>query len=201
MKAPKPKSTAPKILVPAGTHLGVLYSIIDLGTQITEYNGEKKPKRRIRLTWELPKKRAEFDGKSKPLVVSKEMGFSMFSVAALRKVTEAIIGKSLSDQEANDFDVAKLAGCGCLVSIAYAKGKDGNTYAGISGIAPLMDGMESPAPENDVVVFDLNGDSQAVEKAFAAFPGWLQEKIAKSPEGASLSSTSAVDEIEHTWDA
>jgi len=201
MKAPKPKASQPKILVPAGTHLGVLYSIIDLGTQITEFNGEKKPKRRIRLTWELPKKRAEFDGKSKPLVVSKEMGFSMFSIAALRKVTEAIIGKSLSDQEANDFDVAKLAGGGCLVSIAHAKGTDGNTYAGISGISPLMDDMEVPTPENAVVVFSLDDETKTVEKAFAAFPNWLQEKIAKSPEGSSLGSSSVIDEIEHTWDA
>jgi len=201
MKAPKPKSNAPKILVPAGTHLGVLYSIIDLGTQITEFNGEKKPKRRIRLTWELPKKRAEFDGRSKPLVVSREMGFSMFSSASLRKVTEAIIGKSLSDQEANDFDVSKLVAGGCLVSIAHTKGQDGNTYAGISSIAPLMDGMEVPDAENPVVVFSLDDDAKTVEKAFACFPSWLQEKISKSPEGAALSSSSAVDEVEHTWDA
>ena len=168
---------------------------------MTEFNGEKKPKRRIRLTWELPKKRAEFDGKSKPLVISKEMGFSMFSIDALRKITEAIIGKSLSDQEANDFDLGKIAGGGCLVSIAHSKGNDGNTYAGISGIAPLMDGMESPRPENAVVMFSLADDAKAAETAFACFPSWLQEKIVKSPEGSSLSSSSAVDEIEHTWDA
>jgi hypothetical protein len=122
-----------------------LYSIIDLGTQENKYDPSKGPKRIIRLTWELPKKRAEFDGQSKPLVLSKELSFSMFNQATLRKIVEAMIGEALSDKAADDFDFNKIIGAGCLISVKHTKSNDGTkTYNSYAGCAPLMEGMTVP---------------------------------------------------------
>ena len=39
--------------VPAGSHLGRCYRIVDLGSQKVEYMGETKVQRKIMLSWEL----------------------------------------------------------------------------------------------------------------------------------------------------
>lgn len=181
MKAPKSnKLDKPQVLIPAGTHLAVLYSIIDLGTQENKFDPSKGPKRIVRLTWELPKKRADFDGVSKPLVLSKGMSFSMFEMANLRKIVEAMIGEALSDKAADDFDFNKIIGAGCLISVKHTKSPDGTkTYNSYAGCAPLMEGMTVPKPENKTVIYSVEEGENAV---FASLPDWIKEKIKASPE-------------------
>jgi hypothetical protein len=181
MKAPKSnKLDKPQVLIPAGTHLAVLYSIIDLGTQENKYDKTKGPKRTVRLTWELPKKRADFDGVSKPLVLSKEMSFSMFEMANLRKIVEAMISEALSDKDADDFDFNKIIGAGCLISVKHTKSPDGTkTYNSYAGCAPVMEGMTVPKPENKTVIYSVEEGENAV---FSSLPDWIKEKIKASPE-------------------
>jgi hypothetical protein len=181
MKAPKSnKLDKPQVLIPAGTHLAVLYSIVDLGTQENTFDPTNGPKRMVRLTWEFPKKRADFDGQSNPLVLSKELSFSMFEKATLRKIVEAMIGESLSDKAAYDFDFNKILGAGCLISVKHIKSKDGTkTYNSYSGCTPLMEGMTTPKPENKTTIYSVDEGESAV---FASLPEWLQKKIQDSPE-------------------
>ena len=40
-------------LTPAGSHVAVCYRIVDLGTQLIEYNGETKKQHKIMVGWEL----------------------------------------------------------------------------------------------------------------------------------------------------
>jgi hypothetical protein len=62
----------------AGATVGMLYSLVDLGTQETNWDGEKKYTPKVRLTFELPDQTDEFEveenGKrtkvSKPMVVA-----------------------------------------------------------------------------------------------------------------------------------
>lgn len=153
--------------------------MIDMGTQETEFQGEKKKGRKIRLSFELPKKRADFDGVSKPMAIHKEIGFSMYSKANLRQFSEALLGKALSDKEADDLDVETLLGRGCLASVLHEKGTDGIVRAKFKGIQTLMDGMDSPRPENKVVFYSV---TQGINGVFSALPNWLQEKLAAAPE-------------------
>lgn len=198
MKAPKSNKSAsskPQVLIPAGTHLAVLYSIIDLGTQENTFDPTKGPKRVVRLTWEFPKKRAEFDGQSKPLVLSKELSFSMFEKATLRKIVEAMIGEALSDKAADDFDFNKILGAGCLISVKHTKSKDGTkTYNSFAGCAPLMEGMTAPKPENKTTIYSVDEGESAV---FSSLPDWLKQKIQASPEwsGEGASKEEEGDEI------
>jgi hypothetical protein len=182
MKAPKKhtQSKYPKVVVPAGTHIAVLYQIIDMGTQETEWQGQKKTGRKLRLTWEFPKKLHDFNGEQKPLVISKEVTFSMYEKASLRPIVEAMCGKSLSDKEADDFDISSIAGKACLLAVTNKKSEiDGNVYARIAGVTPIMEGMEAPKPFNPVVVYSV---TEGLSDAFSKLPEWLQEKLVKAPE-------------------
>lgn len=179
MKAPRPTPSAPKVLVPAGTHLAVLYSMMDMGTQTTEFAGEKKKQRKLRLSFELPKKRADFDGVSKPMAIHKELGFTMFSKGNLRTYAEALLGRALQDKEADNLDVETLLGKAVLATVLHEKGPDGITRAKFKGVAPLMEGIDAPAPENKVVFYSVTQGSTAL---FQSLPNWLQEKLAIAPE-------------------
>jgi len=159
--------------------MAVLYSIIDMGTQEIEWAGEKKKSRRLRLTWEFPKKRYDFDGQSKPLVISKDTAFSMFAKSSLRPIVEAMIGKSLTDKEADDFDVSSICGMGCLAAVVHKKGTDGIVRAKLGGVQPLMDGMEAPKPENTPVIYSVE---DGITEEFSKLPEWLKEKLVKAPE-------------------
>src|SRR5262245_36378780 len=78
-KMPEEKKFA---MCPPGTHLGVCYRIVDLGTQDTTYKGEAKKARLLQISWEIPEERMD-DGK--PFSVAKRYTFSSNKKAIFRK--------------------------------------------------------------------------------------------------------------------
>jgi hypothetical protein len=181
MKAPKSnKSSKPQVLIPAGTHLAVLYSIVDLGTQENKSDPKKGPMRVVMLTWEFPKKRADFDGQSRPLVLNKQMAFSMYKKAGLRKIVEAMTGKTLSNKDADEFDLETILGTGCVVSVKHVQSNDGTkTYNNFVSCGTLMEGMTAPKPENKTVIYSVDDGNNDV---FESLPNWIKQKIQASPE-------------------
>lgn len=153
--------------------------MIDMGTQESEFQGEKKKSRKIRLTFELPKKRQDFDGVSRPLSISKDVGFSMYSKATLRAWAEALLGRALQDKEADALDVETLLGRSVLATVLHEKMADGVIRARFKGVAPVMEGMDCPRPENKVVCYSL---TQGPTDVFDKLPNWLKEKIVAAPE-------------------
>jgi hypothetical protein len=49
-----PAQTSEFELTPAGTHIGRCYRVVDLGTQLVEFQGEHKKQHKIMISWELP---------------------------------------------------------------------------------------------------------------------------------------------------
>src|SRR6185369_10438591 len=60
--------------VPAGTHLGICYRVIDLGTQSTNFNGETKLAHKVLVSWEIPDEKMD-DGR--PFTISQSYTWSM----------------------------------------------------------------------------------------------------------------------------
>jgi hypothetical protein len=95
----------------AGATVGMLYSLVDLGTQETNWDGEKKYTPKVRLTFELPDQTDEFEveenGKrtkvSKPMVVSIEQTRSLGEKASLRKLLEQWRGQTFTAAELKAF--------------------------------------------------------------------------------------------------
>ena len=167
--------------IPAGTYVGILFSIIDLGShQVMTKDGEKiRPK--IRFTWELPGKTKEINGVAKPLIISGEYTNSMYQNSRMRPVIEGLLGAKLRDDEAANFDIeafSSLLGTAILISIVESE--DGK-YTNVATVAPMVSGMPKPKQFNENVLFEIGTSS---EEDFMRLPEFIRKKILASEEYA-----------------
>lgn len=163
-------------LAPAGTHAARCYSIIDMGTQLTEFQGERKSARKVLLRWELLGEERMADGR--PFIAAKRYTASLHEKAQLRKDLAAWRGRDFTPDELKGFELDKILGAHCLVNLLHVE-KGGRDYCNIVSIMPLPKGMPKPEGVNDLQVFDLDKFDQA---AFAKLSDGLQEKILLTPE-------------------
>ena len=147
----------------ATTHKAVCIGVWDLGYWDDEYKGEKKVIRKIRTQWELNQRmEGEGDYKGKRFVIGTyPTSLSFGEKANLTKMVNSILGKELTEDERKAFDLESLKGMSALISIAHKEGRDGLTYANISGFVPLLDDMEPLAMETN----------------WSTPPEWLQKEI------------------------
>jgi len=173
--------------VPAGAYIGRCYSLIDLGTQLSNGQYGEKMQHKLRIGWELFGEdeegnplTIEIDGKDMPLTISKSYTVSLHEKAGLRKDLAAWRGKDFTDDEAKAFDVSKLLGAYCMVNVTTSE-SNGKTYSNVSGLTPIPGALKNakPAPVHEVVKFDLDDPDMDV---FATFHEKLQEAIKRSPE-------------------
>ena len=168
--------------IEAGTYAARCYSMIHIGTVSEPYMGQMKDQNKIRITWELPTELKEFkEGEGdKPYMVSKDYMLSMYEKSNLRKHIDSWRGKPLTDEEAEAFDVTKLLGAECLLSIIHKPSKDGKkVYAEITSVSRLPKGMTCPPQINPS--FEFNYDPFDQEK-FLSLPEWLRKKMEVTPE-------------------
>lgn len=165
--------------VPAGTYAARCYSMIHIGTVIENYMGEDKEMNKVRITWELPTELKVFkeENGEQPYSVSREFTLSMNEKANLRKFLEGWRGKGFTEEEAKSFDITKLLGKPCLLSIIHKANKQGNLYAVINGASTLPKGMECPPQIN--ADFEFNWENFDQEK-FDKLPDWLKDKMKTS---------------------
>lgn len=164
-------------MTPAGVHVARCFRMVDLGSQETEFQGQKKMTHKLMVSWELLGDEMMDDGK--PFSVSKRYTVSLHEKAQLRKDLEAWRGKQFTPEEEALFDLTKVVGAYCMVNIVHEIGKNGNEYANIASIMPLPKGMPKPDGVNQIVVFNL--DSPDIE-LFNSFSDKLKATIQAAPE-------------------
>lgn len=185
--APRPQSTYTP--APAGTHMARCYQVIQLGTHDEEYMGKPIKSNKLTLRFELPMETKVFkeDEEAKPISVSRDFTFSMGPKANLRKLVEGIIGTTLTDEEAYGFDVEKLAGMACLITIKHKTSlKTGKVRDEISGASPLMKGQVCPSQVNKTKILTFGSWSNEV---FDSLPQFIKDKITSSDEYKSKTGT------------
>ncbi|YP_009966380.1 hypothetical protein HWA86_gp02 [Pseudoalteromonas phage HP1] len=171
-----PKSSGKVSPIPeADTHRAVVIEVIGLGLQdCGSWKGEKKPNKvKIRLTYELPDQTAEFDGETKPLIVSEEINFSNHEKSDL-------VARFNQLDPTNEFkgDITKLLGKSCLVTVSHRVGTGkfaGRTFANIAAVSALPKIL--PKVEeifNPLVSYDPDEPDAEV---FASLPEFMQTKI------------------------
>lgn len=168
-------------IIPEGSHAAILYSIVDLGTQEVEWQGQTKYQSKVRLTFELPDETKEFEGVLKPLVIGAYYTLSLSDKARLKPIIEGIRGKKLTEEEVADFsseEFAKLVGSPCMLSVLHTH-KDGTTYANIQAVSPLPKSMPKPKQFNESVIYEV---SEGQSDKFKALPEFMRNKIMKSRE-------------------
>jgi hypothetical protein len=178
----------------AGATVGVLFSLVDLGTQEVTWDGETKNTPKLRLAFELPEQTIEGEvtenGKTtkvtKPMVVSIELTRSLGERATLRKHLETWRGQAFTSKELASFSLKNLLGKACLLTLVHKTSQAGRNYCAIQGIAKLPKLMKAPAKtENDHVFYEIE---QGEGGQFSELPEWLQEKIRASREFRGASS-------------
>jgi hypothetical protein len=143
---------------PPGNHPAVLVAIIDLGVQESEYQGVKKYDERAYFCWELT---SEKTAQGKNHIIGIDLTVSMNEKAKLRKWIEAWRGKKLNEGE--EFDITKLLGQKCLLSVAENKG-----YSKVDGVAGVPKGMTVNAPEHTPILWSIEED-----EGKNPIPDWL----------------------------
>lgn len=182
----------------AGATVGVLFSLVDLGTQEVSWDGETKWTPKLRLAFELPEQVIEGEvtenGKTtkvtKPMIVSIELTRSLGERATLRKHLETWRGQAFTSKELASFSLKNLLGKSCLLTLVHKTSQAGRTYCAIQGMAKLPKGMKAPAAaQNSTVFYEIEEKENG---QFGELPEWLQEKIRSSKEFSSKTTAPAV---------
>lgn len=122
-------------LHPAGMHQAVCVFVEDVGLQRSTFQGKEKVQRKIVMVWETTKKQSD----GSPFLMSKKYTASMYDKANLRADLEGWAGKKFTEEQVKAFDVDVFIGKNCLLNIVHS---DDAKYANITGITPLMEGMQ-----------------------------------------------------------
>ncbi len=186
----------------AGATVGVLYSLVDLGHQKTNWDNQEKWSPKVRLTFELPHQLDEFEveekGKvtkvSKPMVVSIEQTRSLGEKASLRKLLEQWRGQTFTSKELQAFSLKNLLGKPAMLTLIHKTSQQGRQYCAIAGASKLPKGMKAPATTtNDQLYYEIE---QGEAGQFNDMPDWLQEKIRASKEFATAAGKSTAIKVE-----
>lgn len=165
---------------PSGTSTAFCYGLVDTGHQEVKFADEEKVVRQIIMKFELvgPK-----TAKGSVYSISKTMTLSTHEKSTLRKFIEALIGRSLADNDlrgAKRFDLRDLLGKGCLLSITHAPKPDGGVSARVSGILALPAGTKVGKPVTEPEFLSLDGNFDAA--VYDRQPSWIRDKVSRSPE-------------------
>ena len=153
-----------------GTYPAVCIRLIDMGTQTTEWKGEKKSAHKVKIVFELSEKMTD----GRPFISMRDFTVSLHEKSALRGFLAGWRGRDFNDEELKGFDAKNLLGKGCLISLVQ-----NGEYINVTTASKLPKGMSAPNPENPMVFFSLDEFDQ---KTFDGLSDKLKEKIALSPE-------------------
>ena len=189
---PQREKNADIQILPAGPQSGIIFCLVDLGTHMEKnFAGtDIEPKRKIQIGFEHPQLKQCYykdDATARSAATWIESMFSVAEKAKLRKLIEAVVGRTLTDQEAYAYDIAKLFGAKVIVNVKHQQSKTppNRIYEKVDSIMshgsfPLPVPFQ---PENEYWLFAIDplGNNFKTEN-FAKLPAFLKKKILDSNE-------------------
>jgi hypothetical protein len=166
-------------LVPSGLQQVVLTQIVDLGTHHKNFKGDEKDIREVRLMFLTPKHTMMNKDEAgvevaEPLALFATVTLSLNTKSKMFDYFTSMLGKALP----KEFNIGQMLGVNAMANVIHRE-SNGKTYANISSLAPLMDGM-TPVVISDLKSLDLDDFDKVV---YDSLGKKTQEKIANSPEG------------------
>lgn len=160
-----------------GTYMARVVGVVDVGKHVrknwksqeveTDKHGNEIVDQLIFVNFELPTETIEIEGEDKPRWLSKEYKVSFFEKSALTALINAV---SNGDQlKTLDNMIARPL---MLTVGSTSGGKDK-----VTGVAPMMKGMEVPGLANPAQVFDIDDPDMEV---WSRLPNFIKEKIQSS---------------------
>ena len=181
MFLPKPNEGGDYAPAPAGTHIARCYRFVDLGTHASEYNGEKKIRREVILSWELSD---EFMDDGRPFTINKRYTWSMHEKGTLRKHLESWRKKPFVAEDFEGptaFDTKNIIGKACTITIVQTTKSDGKIGSKVEAVGPMIKGAQARALVNDPTYLALTHDRWDGD-VYADLPEYFKGVIAESPE-------------------
>jgi hypothetical protein len=169
--------------IESGTHIATCVQMVHIGTVEDEFDGKPVKGNKVRLTFELPNELVKFkeDEPEQPRFISKEFTLSLNEKATLRKFLDSWRGVPFTEDEAKSFDITKLLGVSCMLSITIKKSKkSGNAYNDILSASKLMKGTEAPQILTEVIEVNY----QNISETYSKVPNFIREKMVLTPEYA-----------------
>lgn len=165
-------------LVPAGSHIGRLVRLIDLGTTINTLNG--KDRRQIFMGFELPNALMKPDESNvqHPFMAGRFFTRSMSEKANLRNFIETWRGVAFAnDEEAGNFPIDKTLGQPAFLNIIHKpKQNSSDMKAVITSCVKLPKEMNCPPAVNEIIMLDLDAfDQQAYDKLSDNMKAMIQQ--------------------------
>ena len=168
------KSNAGYDPIPAGTHIAVCCAMVDIGSQWSEQY--KNASRKVMIGWEIPGETITIDGEERPRTIYKRYTASLNPKARLRKDLEAWRGKAFTDQELAAFDLVKIVGTGCMLTVIHRE-FNSKIYSDVAGVSSLIRGIDPPNLSEPALVFDLDSAS---DEDINKLPEWIQKLVKNS---------------------
>lgn len=163
---------------PVGNHIAICYRVVDLGTQVGEYQGKENIRNQILISWELPDNLMS-DGK--PFSISKFYTNSLNEKASLRNDLVSWRTRDFTPEELNNFDLQNIIGKPCMISIIE---KDGKSKVG--SIAALPKSITPPQLKNKPYCFWIEEWNDSI---FNELSDGIKSIILKSNEYKEMNQT------------
>lgn len=169
---------------PEGTHQAICNMVVDLGMQRGIYNGKETIKHKVYIRWELPTERSlrQKNGMTvdEPMTVGGIYTNSLHEKAKLRRHLEGWRGRTFTPSElTSDFDLFKLAGTACQVSVKHIM-KDDRIRPRVEEVVAWPKGMARPkATEIGIMLYSPNKPEHLPD-----LPQWLRNIIDKQEKEA-----------------
>jgi hypothetical protein len=171
--------------VPEGVHFAICREVIHIGMQ--PGFGTYPAKEKVYFGFEIPGVHVEWekDGKKQtgPAKIGTTFTLSIAEKSNLRPFLKSWRGKDFTPEEAADFDVTRLLGKVCQLSVVHTQ-KGDKVYANVSGAFGLSEEQKvqlkadpsKGVPKGELLVYTPAAHDQAV---FEKLPQWLQKKISE----------------------
>lgn len=167
------KASAPRPLPKPGTQAARVISVVGLGVQPRKpfKDQPKTPAAKVWINFELVNDKYEVNGEKIPHRISPaDLVISIDPKSALFKLVT-----SLDPNNANKWDISKLLGMPCLVTVVHAKSPDGEkTYANFNGAMPAPDGFPIPEATTPSVLFKFE---EPTAESYSALPKFVRDKL------------------------
>ena len=163
-------------MIPEGTHQAVCFAVHDIGLQSNNFGTTQH---KVVISWEIKETiKAEGEYKGKRYVISNRYTLSLNEKSTLRKHLESWRGKKFTAEELDKgFDIEKVIGVNCMISVVHTESKNGKTYANVSAVMSLAKGMEKMTPENSTEP-----------------PDWVKELQGKAVQEESITASNDIPE-------
>ena len=184
-------------LVPQGPQPGIIYGIVNIGTQDGEYQGKATVSNKLKLIVEFPFHKQLYykeDTVPTPSTLIVDCAFSVSKAkktgkkTKLLEIIESIFGP-LQESQYLSFDFTQLLGLNVFANVVHYTKLDGTIGAKIASFGPFNPQFVDPSQmirTNDQLLYSIQMGYDNIN--FASLPFYLRNAIKESREGKEYAS-------------